>query len=102
MVINQLKAQLHIWMDHTPGDLARPKGLASVTALLDAASLGAHVCQVLTDMITEIAELNRRVCDLDGTIAERVAPLAPTLLEIIGISYISAAILSGPTTAMED
>lgn len=93
MMINQLKAQLHVWLDHTPGDLARPKGLDAVTALLDAASLGAHVRQALTEMSMEIAELNRRVRQLDDAIRELVTPLAPTLLEITGISHISAAIL---------
>lgn len=93
MMINQLKAQLHVWLDHTPGDLARPKGMDAVTALLDAASLGAHVRQALTEMSMEIAELNRRVRQLDDAIRELVTPLAPTLLEITGISHISAAIL---------
>jgi transposase len=93
MVINQLKAHAHVWLDHSPGDLARAKGLASLTALLDTTRLGAHVHQALTDMITEIAGLNRRVRDLDTTIRELVRPLAPALLEITGISYISAAVL---------
>jgi transposase len=93
MVINQLKAQLHVWLDHTPGDLARPKGLTSLTTLLDAARLGTHVHRTLTDMTTEIADLNRRIRDLDTTIKELVTPLAPGLLEITGISYISAAVL---------
>lgn len=93
MVINQLKAQLHVWLDHTPGDLARPKGPASLAALLETAHLGAHVRQALADMSTEIADLNQRVRDLDGTIRELVTPLAPALLEITGISHISAAVL---------
>jgi transposase len=93
MVINQLKAQVHVWLNHTPGDLARRKGLTSLTALLNAAQLGTHVRQALTDMTTEIADLNRRVCDLDTTIRNLVSPLAPTLLEITGISHISAAVL---------
>jgi transposase len=93
MVINQLKAQLHVWLNHTPGDLARAKGLTSLTVLLDTAQLGTHVHQALTGMITEIADLNRRVRDLDSTIKDLVSPLAPTLLEIPGISHISAAVL---------
>lgn len=93
MVINQLKAQLHVWLDHTPGDLARPKGLALLATLLDAARLSGHVRQALTDMTTEIADLNRRVHDLDTTIKELVSPLAPTLLQVTGISHISAAVL---------
>jgi transposase len=93
MVINQLKAQLHVWLDRTPGNLARPKALASLTAVLAAAPVGAHVGQALAGMITEIADLNRRVRDLDTTIKDLVTPLAPTLLEITGISHISAAVL---------
>jgi transposase len=44
-------------------------------------------------MITEIVDLNRRVHDLDMTIKDLVSPLAPALLEITGISHISAAVL---------
>jgi transposase len=93
MVINQVKAHAHVWLGHTPGDLARIKGLTSLTALLDSAQLGAHVRQALTEMITEIAGLNRRVRDLDATVRELVSPLAPALLEVTGISYTSAAVL---------
>lgn len=93
MVINQLKAQLHVWLDHTPGDLTRTKALTTLTARLDTAPLGTHVHQVLTEMITEIADLNRRTHDLDTTIKDLVNPLAPALLEITGISHISAAVL---------
>jgi transposase len=93
MVINQLKAQLHLWLDHTPGDLTRPKGLSAVTAVTDGARLGRHVRQVLAGMTAEIADLNQRVRDLDATIRDLVAPLAPNLLAITGISYTSAAVL---------
>lgn len=93
MAINQLKAQLHVWLNHTPGDLTRSKSLALLTTLLDATPLGTHVRQALTDMITEIADLNRRVHDLDTTIRQLVSPLAPTLLQVTGISHNSAAVL---------
>lgn len=79
-LINQLKAQLHLWLDHTPGDLARPKGTDALACLLAAAHLGAHVRRVLLDMTAELSELNRRVHDLDATIKEIVSPLAPALL----------------------
>ncbi|MFI6903924.1 IS110 family transposase [Nonomuraea sp. NPDC050394] len=92
-LINQLKAQLHLWLDHTPGDLARPKGTDALRSLVTAASLGSHVRQVLLEMTAEITELNLRVRDLDTTIKEIVSPLAPTLLEITGISHNSAAVL---------
>lgn len=93
MVINQLKAQLHLWLDHTPGDLTRTKTGASVMALITDASLRPHVRQTLHDMLTEVAVLNQRVRDLDITIKEVVSPLAPTLLQITGISHTSAAVL---------
>ena len=93
MVINQLKAQLHLWLDHTPGDLLRAKTVATVTALVTAASLRPHVRQTLHDMLAEVAALNQRVRDLDITIKEVVSPLAPTLLQITGISHYSAAVL---------
>ena len=93
MVINQLKAQLHVWLDHTPGDLSRTKALTTLTARLDTAPLRTHIRQVLTEMIAEIADLNRRAHDLDTTIKDLVSPLARALLEITGISHISAAVL---------
>lgn len=93
MVINQLKAQLHVWLDHTPADLTRPKHLTSLTAILVTAGLGTHVRQALTDMTAEIDDLNRRVRGLDTTIKELVSPLAPNLLKITGISHTSAAVL---------
>lgn len=92
-VINQLKAQVHLWLDHTPGDLVRAKTVATVRALLAEAKLRPYVHQALNDMLTEIANLNRRVSDLDHTIKDLVTPLAPTLLQITGISHISAAVL---------
>jgi transposase len=93
MLINQLKAQLHVWLDHTPSDLTRPKGLDSLTSLLNVAQLGAHVRRVLLEMTCEISGINQRVRDLDITIKEIVSPLAPALLEITGISHNSAAVL---------
>jgi transposase len=93
MAINQLKAQAHLWLDDTPGDLTRAKALSPLTALADGAPLGRHVRQVLTGMAEEIAGMNRRVRDLDAAIRDLVTPLAPNLLAITGISYISAAVL---------
>jgi transposase len=93
MVINQLKAQLHLWLDHTPGDMLRAKTVASVVALLEGASLPPQVLRTLRDMLTELAALNQRVRDLDITIKELVTPLAPTLLQVTGISHTSAAVL---------
>jgi len=93
MVINQLKAQLHVWLDHTPGDLLRAKTLASATTLVTDVMLPPHVRQTLLAMLTEVASLNQRVRDLDITIKELVSPLAPTLLQVTGISYTSAAVL---------
>ena len=47
MVINQLKAQLHLWLDHTPDNLVRAKTVNSVRALLDDAPLRPHVRHAL-------------------------------------------------------
>lgn len=93
MVINQLKAYTHLWLDHTPGDLTRRPGMTSLTALVDTTDMSAHVRRVLTEMIMEIGELNKRVRGLENTIRELVTPLAPALLEITGISHVSAAVL---------
>ncbi|WP_222443419.1 transposase [Streptomyces misionensis] len=93
MVINQLKAYTHLWLDHTPGDLTRRPGMTSLTALVDTTDMSDHVRRVLTEMITEIGELNKRVRGLENTIRELVTPLAPALLEITGISHVSAAVL---------
>ncbi|RNL71026.1 IS110 family transposase [Streptomyces sp. I6] len=93
MVINQLKAYTHLWLDHTPGDLTRRPGMTSLTALLDTTEMSDHVRRVLIEMIREIDELNKRVRGLENTIRELVTPLAPALLEITGISHVSAAVL---------
>lgn len=93
MIINQLKAHAHLWLDYTPGDLARVKSLKLLRARLDTAQVNPHVRHVLTEMITEIAEVNQRISDLDALIKELISPLAPNLLQIIGISLISAAVL---------
>ena len=93
MVINQLKAQLHVWLDHTPQDLTRAKNLAMVTTLTSTAQLSPHVRRALAGMTAEIAALNRQIRDLDTTIRQLVSPLAPTLLQVTGISYNSAAVL---------
>jgi len=93
MVINQTKAYTHLWLDHTPGDLTRRPAMTSLTALLETTDTSAHVRRVLVEMITEVNELNRRVLGLEATIRDLVTPLAPALLEITGISHISAAVL---------
>jgi transposase len=93
MVINQLKAQLHVWLGHTPGDLTRPRNLDRVMTLISTAQLPVHVGHALTDMTSETDGLSRRVRQLDATICELVRPLAPNLLQVTGISYTSAAVL---------
>ncbi|MFE4869931.1 transposase [Streptomyces sp. NPDC056682] len=93
MVINQIKAYTHLLLDHTPGDLTRRPGMTSLTALVDTTDMSGHVRRVLTEMITEIDGLNIRVRGLETTIRELVTPLAPALLEITGISHVSAAVL---------
>jgi len=93
MAINQLKGQLHVWLDHTPGDLTRAGNLTLVTNLVTNARLRPRIRQAVIDMITEITELNGRVRDLDTTIKQLVTPLAPALLKITGIGHNSAAVL---------
>jgi transposase len=92
-MMNQLKAQSHLWLDHTPGDLARTKALATLTARLDAAQVGSHVRHVIAEMISELTDVNQRIHDLDAMIKELVSPLALSLLAIAGISHNSAAVL---------
>ncbi|MFE9727932.1 transposase [Streptomyces sp. NPDC005794] len=67
--------------------------MTSLTLLVDTTDMSAHVRRVLTEMTTEIDGLNKRVRGLETTIRELVTPLAPTLLEITGISHVSAAVL---------
>jgi hypothetical protein len=74
MMINQLKAQSHLWLDHTPGDLARAKVVAALTARPEAAEMGIHVRQVIVTMISELADANNRIHDLDIRIKELVTP----------------------------
>lgn len=93
MIINQLKAHAHLWLDYTPGDLARAKIISALRSRLDTASTNAHVRLVINEMIAELIDANGRIRELDDTIKELVTPLAPNLLEVIGISHNSAAIL---------
>lgn len=93
MAVNQLKAQVHLWLDQTPGDLTRARNVDMLATLISAAQLSPHVRQALADMTAEIAALNRHVHDLDATIRELVSPLAPARLQVTGISYIAAAVL---------
>ena len=93
MAINQLKAQVHTWLDHTPGDLTRARNVNALATLISAARLSPHVRQALADMTVEIATFSRHVGDLDATIRKLVSPLATLLLQVTGISYNSAAVL---------
>lgn len=93
MLINQLKAHAHLWLDYTPGDLARDKAISLLNARLHAASVSVQLRHVLIEMIAELADANRRIRHLDDMIKELVSPLAPNLLEITGISHNSAAVL---------
>ncbi|MFI7405992.1 hypothetical protein ACIBW9_36930 [Streptomyces sp. NPDC049541] len=72
MVINQLKAYTHLWLNHTPGDLTRRPGMTSLTTLVDTTDMSAHVRRVLTEMITEIDGLNKRIRGLENTVRELV------------------------------
>lgn len=93
MVINQVKAYTHLWLDHTPGDLTRPRRLTELSSLLNDSNLGRHARHAITEMTGEIADLNARIHGLDRSIRELVTPLAPALLQITGISHNSAAVL---------
>jgi transposase len=93
MVINQVKAQVHVWLEHTPGDLTRAAGIAALTAVLDAAEISTHVRHAIADTINEVVELTRRIRDYEATIRQIVSPLAPNLLKITGISHVNAAML---------
>lgn len=93
MAINQLKAQVHLWLDQTPGDLTRARNVTVLATLISAAQLSPPVRQALADMTAEIATLSRHVGDLDTIIRKLVSPLASSLLQVTGISYNSAAVL---------
>ena len=93
MAINQLKAQVHLWLGQTPGDLTRARNVTVLATLISAAQLSPHVRQALADMTAEIAALSRHAGELDATIRTLVSPLAASLLQVTGISYNSAAVL---------
>ena len=59
MVINQLKAQLHVWLGQTPGDLTRARNVNALATLISAAQLSPHVRQALADMTADVAALSR-------------------------------------------
>jgi transposase len=92
-VINQIKAQTHVWLNHTPGDLTRNRTVSTTQTLVTTKPLPAHVRVVLQDMLADIASLTGRIRDLDRAIKELVTPLAPALLQVLGISYTNAAVL---------
>jgi transposase len=93
MAINQLKAQVHLWLDQAPGDLTRARNVNTLATLISTAQLSPHVRQALADMTAEIAAVSRHAGDLDTTIRKLVSPLATSLLQVTGISYNSAAVL---------
>lgn len=69
-VINRAKAQLHLWLDHTPADLGRAKTVAATRVLLTKSPLRPYVQGILNDMLDEIVDLNRRVLTLDNAVKE--------------------------------
>jgi transposase len=93
MAINQLKAQVHLWLNQTPRDLTRARNVNALATLISKAQLSPHVRQALADMTAEITTLSRHVGDLDGAIRKLVSPLATSLLQVTGISYNSAAVI---------
>ncbi|WP_393916807.1 IS110 family transposase [Halostreptopolyspora alba] len=94
-VANRLIAWAHTWLEHTPGDLTRPRGRAALEATLDAAGLDARVREVFTEALAEAATLSGRITQLETRIRGLVEPLAPHLLAIPGIGHMSAAVLIG-------
>ncbi|MDT0305320.1 IS110 family transposase, partial [Streptomonospora wellingtoniae] len=92
-VANRIIAWAHTWLDHTPGDLGRPKGRAALAAVLETAGLDTQAQEVLTGALAEAGDLSARIAGLEARIRHLVEPLAGHLLAIPGIGPVSAAVL---------
>lgn len=90
--INRLRWHLHeldpAW-DPTTRSLIRYKHLAVVADRL--AVLDGVVARVARDLVARIIELTVAVNALEREITERVALLAPTLVELVGVGALTAA-----------
>jgi transposase len=98
---NRLLWHLH---DLEPG-LEVPAGALSTLKVLDAvqarlADVCGTVAAIARELLDRIAELTRRVNQLERDIAGRVAPLAPTLLALHGCGALSAAKVVGETAGV--
>lgn len=98
---NRLLWHLH---ERDPG-LALPAGALSTLKTLEHLhgrldGLEGTVAAIAKELVSRIAELTRRVNQLERVIARRVAPLAPTLLALVGCGALSAAKLVGESAGV--
>lgn len=93
---NRLLWHLH---ELEPGLLVAAGALSTLKVLGDFADrlkgVDGAVAAIARELVARIAELTRRVNELQREIARRVAPMAPTLLALVGCGALSAAKLVG-------
>ena len=82
-----------------------PAGALSVLKTLDALArrldaMEGTVAAIASELVGRIAELTRRINALERDVARQVAPLAPTLLALVGCGVLSAAKLVGETAGV--
>jgi transposase len=95
--INQLRWHLHDLdpdLDTATGRLTSARRLDQLTAALKASPPSVRRDLALT-LVGEIRRLNEQVAQLDKQLAKLVTPLAPTLLDILGVNVITAAKILG-------
>ncbi len=80
------------------GALSTLKTLERLHGRLD--GLEGTVAAIARELVGRITDLTRRVNELERDIARRVAPLAPTLLALLGCGALSAAKLVGETAGV--
>jgi transposase len=101
-MMNRLRWHLHELM---PGEGPKPRSLDRVTALADLerrlAALDGTVARIARELVGRIRELTLAIDALEREIARLVEGLAPSLLTLPGCAHLSAAKLIGETAGID-
>ena len=100
--INQLRWHLHDLdpaLDPGTASLTGPQRLTALTTALTALEPSVRRDLAL-ELTTTIAALGQQITRLERQLTERVTPLAPALLAIVGISVVTAAQIIGQTAGI--
>jgi transposase len=100
--LNRLRWHLHELdpvMDSSAGDLTAVKNLDALAGRL--ASRGGLVAEIALELVARCREITLRERVLERRIAQLIAPLAPSLLELEGCGVLSAAKIVGETAGVD-